>query len=106
MAADELQDLKAPQFHIIANLSTDDPRWRMKGVVSVLLAAAAGAGARRADGSARLAVAAVGLLLPALSLVSMIGLALLFKRLWSPHAAEISASAPNAPCARPPAGRD
>jgi len=91
MAADELQDLKAPQFHIIANLSTDDPRWRMKGVVSVLLAAAAGAGARRADGSARLAlaVAAVVLLLPAISLVSMIGLALLFKRLGRQHAAEI-----------------
>ena len=91
MTADELQDLKAPQFHIIANLSTDDPRWRMKGVVSVLLAAAAGAGARRADGSARLAlaVAAVVLLLPAISLVSMIGLALLFKRLGRQHAAEI-----------------
>ena len=91
MHADELQDLKAPQFHIIANLSTDDPHWRMKGVISVLLAAAAGAGARRADGPARLAlaVAAVVLLLPAISLVSMIGLALLFKRLGRQHAAEI-----------------
>ena len=81
--ADELQDSQAPEFHIIAGLSTDDPHWRRTTVVSVLLAGAAGAGAWRADGPARvvLALAAIVLLLPTISLAAMIALALLLKRL-------------------------
>jgi hypothetical protein len=51
--------------------------------LSPLLGAIAGAGARRANGSARLilALTALVLLLPAISLASMIGIALLLKRL-------------------------
>ncbi len=83
LSADELQDSQSPEFHILAGLSTDDPHWRMTSALSVLLAGAAGTGARRADGPARLilALAAVVLLLPAISLAAMIALALLLKRL-------------------------
>jgi hypothetical protein len=85
MSADELDDSQPPQlsFHVIAGLSTDEQHWRRNTVVSVVLAIAAAAGARRAHGPARvvLAVAAIVLLLPAISLAAMIGLALLVKRL-------------------------
>jgi hypothetical protein len=82
-SADELQGSRPSEFHIIVGLSTDDPHWRTTTVVSVLLAGAAGTGARRADGPARLilALAAIVLLLPAISLTAMIALALLLKRL-------------------------
>jgi hypothetical protein len=80
---DELQDSQPPEFHVIAGLSTDDPHWRSTTVVSVLLAAATGTAARRADGPARvvLALAAIVLLLPTISLAAMIAVALLLKRL-------------------------
>jgi hypothetical protein len=83
LSADELRDSQSPEFHVVAGLSTDDPHWRITTVVSVLLASAAAAGARRADGPARfvLALAAIVLLLPAISLAAMIALALLLKRL-------------------------
>ena len=82
MIADESGD-EAPEFHIIAGLSTDDPRWQRTTVISLLLGGVAGAGARRANGSARpiLAPVALVLLLPAISLASMIGIQLLLKRL-------------------------
>jgi hypothetical protein len=80
---DELQDSQPPEFHIIVGLSTDDPHWRRTTVVFVLLASATGTAARRADGLARvvLALAAIVLLLPTISLAAMIGLELLLKRL-------------------------
>jgi hypothetical protein len=83
MSADELQQPQPPQFHIIASLSTDEPHWRRNTLVWGLLAAAAGAGARRTHGPARLilALAAITLLLPVISLASMTALALLLKRL-------------------------
>jgi hypothetical protein len=83
MSADELQEPQPPEFHIVASLSTDDPHWRKTTILSVLLATAAGAGARRTHGPARLilALAAVTLLLPVISLASMIALAFLLKRL-------------------------
>jgi hypothetical protein len=82
MIADE-PGMEAPEFHVIAGLSTDDPHWRRTTVISVLLGAVAGAGARRANGPARpiLALTALVLLLPAISLAAMIGIALLLKRL-------------------------
>jgi hypothetical protein len=82
-STDELQDPQPPEFHVIAGLSTDDPHWRRTTVASVLLAAATGTAARRADGPARvvLALAAIVLLLPAISVTAMIALALLLKRL-------------------------
>jgi hypothetical protein len=78
----QFRDSQSLQFHIIAGLSTDDPHWRMTTVVSVLLGSAAGAWARRADGPARLvlALAAIVLLLPALSLAAMIAIALWLRR--------------------------
>lgn len=81
-SADELQDSQPPKFHIIAGLSTDDPHWRRTTLVSVLLAAATGTAARRADGPARvaLALATIVLLLPTISLAAMSALALLLKR--------------------------
>jgi hypothetical protein len=82
-STNETQDPQPPEFHIVASLSTDDPHWRRTTILSVLLATAAGGGARRTHGPARLilALAAAALLLPSISLASMIALGLLLKRL-------------------------
>jgi hypothetical protein len=82
VSADEPQDAPPAEFHIIGGLSTDDPHWRRDTVVCLLLAVAAGRGARRADGPARfmLALVAIVLMVPAISLAAMIAFALLLKR--------------------------
>jgi hypothetical protein len=83
MSDDELHSSQLPGYHVIAGLSTDDPHWRRNTVVCVLLATAAGAGARRTDGPARiiLALVAIVVLLPVISLIAMIAIALVLKRL-------------------------
>jgi hypothetical protein len=77
------QDPNSREFHIVANLSTDDPHWREVTVVSALLGSATAVWARRTTGPARLilTVLAAVLSLPALSLAAMVGLALLVQRL-------------------------
>lgn len=70
-------------YRIIGSLTTDDPHWRRRGVISALSAAAAAAGAWRTDGATRPMLGGGALLpaLPAVSLASMIAIALLAKRL-------------------------
>jgi hypothetical protein len=81
------QDPNSREFHIVGNLSTDDPHWRGVTVASALLGSATALWARRTSGPARLilTVLAAVLSLPALSLASMIGLALLLQRLERKH---------------------
>jgi hypothetical protein len=81
------QDPNSREFHIVANLSTDDPHWRGVTVASAFLGSATALWARRTSGPARLILTllAAVLSLPALSLASMIGLALLLQRLERKH---------------------
>ena len=81
------QDPDSREFHIVANLSTDDPHWREVTLASAFLGSATALWARRTTGPARLILTllAAVLSLPALSLAAMVGIALLLQRLERKH---------------------
>jgi hypothetical protein len=83
----DAHDSDSREFHIVANLSTDDAHWREVTLASVFLGSATALWARRTTGPARLILTllAAVLSLPALSLASMVGIALLLQRLERKH---------------------